>query len=403
MPLLQRVAYAPYELLKVSRPTWFEPGSQQDCSEFLRCLLNQLHEQEIAQLRPPSRKDASSKSTSAKTDTSLPPTLIERTFSGKLMHSSRCLKCGSQSALVETFTDIPLAFPVHTSDHSASQRHGHSPVKPSMAGGSSVSHDHQTSKTNSLGSCGGVTNNVHLRDLVTHFFKPERLEGENRYQCETCRGLQDCERTLKVVQAPECLILTLLRFAYNVKTQSRSKIFQDVTYPKTMYLEVHDDGTKTSSSQRRSKGKKAPGVVRVDTYALATVIVHSGLSLDCGHYYCYARHCIPVDKTKLSKKPTGDVDFLEDRWYLFNDCRVSYSTYSSFSNVTKRFAKDTAYVLFYKRIHPGGHTSEGATEHALTLRDELRDAVERDNRAYLQVHKCGLVHFWLTYVGFSRS
>ena len=382
------MAYAPYELLKVSRPTWFEPGSQQDCSEFLRCLLNQLHEQEIVEHKP-SRKDTSPKHGSSQTDTS-PPTLIERTFCGKLLHSSRCLKCGSQSTLVETFTDIPLAFPVDTGDRSTNHRMGHSPVKPSMAGGSTMTHVRHTMKTSGLGSGSSISHNVHLRDLVAHYFKPERLEGDNKYQCETCKSLQDCERTLKVVRAPECLILTLLRFAYDVKTQSRSKIFQDVTYPKTVYIEVHDDGTKTSS-HRRSKSK-SPGVVKVEVYALMTVIVHSGLSLDCGHYYCYARHCIPVDKAKVStKKRNDDVDFLEDRWYLFNDCRVSYSTYSSFSNVTKRFAKDTAYVLFYKRINPDVLISKGTTGRAqsleLTLRDELRDAIERDNKAYLQVHK----------------
>ena len=36
---------------------------------------------------------------------------------------------------------------------------------------------------------------------------------------------------------------------------------------------------------------------------------------------------------------TDDIDFLEDRWFLFNDARVSAATYSSFSNVTKRFQK----------------------------------------------------------------
>ena len=58
----------------------------------------------------------------------------------------------------------------------------------------------------------------------------------------------------------------------------------------------------------------------------------------------------------------------------------------SLSNVTKRFAKDTAYVLFYKRIHPEALTSEGYTEcPQLTLREELSKAVDRDNEAYLQV------------------
>ena len=41
-----RAIYSPSEFLKVARPPWFEPGRQQDCSEFLRYLLDCLHEQE---------------------------------------------------------------------------------------------------------------------------------------------------------------------------------------------------------------------------------------------------------------------------------------------------------------------------------------------------------------------
>ena len=44
--LSQRNIYSPSEFLKTARPPWFEPGRQQDCSEFLRYLLDTLHEQE---------------------------------------------------------------------------------------------------------------------------------------------------------------------------------------------------------------------------------------------------------------------------------------------------------------------------------------------------------------------
>lgn len=37
---LQRAAYAPRNFLEASRPPWFNVGSQQDCSEYLRFLLD---------------------------------------------------------------------------------------------------------------------------------------------------------------------------------------------------------------------------------------------------------------------------------------------------------------------------------------------------------------------------
>ena len=37
---LQRAAYAPRNFLEASRPPWFNAGSQQDCSEYLRFILD---------------------------------------------------------------------------------------------------------------------------------------------------------------------------------------------------------------------------------------------------------------------------------------------------------------------------------------------------------------------------
>lgn len=49
---LQRAAYAPRNFLEASRPPWFNVGSQQDCSEYLRFLLDRYS-------RSPSRPDES--------------------------------------------------------------------------------------------------------------------------------------------------------------------------------------------------------------------------------------------------------------------------------------------------------------------------------------------------------
>merc|ERR550519_643319 len=41
-----RALYSPSDFLKTARPPWFESGRQQDCSEFLRYLLDTLQEEE---------------------------------------------------------------------------------------------------------------------------------------------------------------------------------------------------------------------------------------------------------------------------------------------------------------------------------------------------------------------
>ncbi len=41
-----RAIYSPSDFLKAARPPWFEAGRQQDCSEFIKYLLDTLQEQE---------------------------------------------------------------------------------------------------------------------------------------------------------------------------------------------------------------------------------------------------------------------------------------------------------------------------------------------------------------------
>ena len=63
-----------------------------------------------------------------------------------------------------------------------------------------------------------------MNELLSHYLSPERLEGENQYHCDRCGKLQDGERTIGIIDSPRYLILTLLRFAYDTKLQTRSKV-----------------------------------------------------------------------------------------------------------------------------------------------------------------------------------
>lgn len=157
---------------------------------------------------------------------------------------------------------------------------------------------------------------------------------------------------MRIEQAPQYLILTLLRFSYSAKTQSRAKILSDVKYPSALTLPVLND--------------------QEEAYELTSVIVHSGTSSESGHYYAYARS-------------------EDDRWILFNDSRVSFSSFASFSSVTSKFAKDTAYVLVYAK------TSSCHGNHRDTpLHADLVSAVEKDNLLYVQVRGHFFVVLFLT-------
>ncbi|KAL4230397.1 Ubiquitin carboxyl-terminal hydrolase 38 [Mactra antiquata] len=411
LSLSQRPAYAPVNFLAASRPPWFVAGFQQDCSEFLKYLLDQLQEQETSFLRNPNNGTGTlSKATgtlsrspkkekSVKSEESKGRTLIEENFGGRISTAVKCLNCGTSSQKEEMFMDLPLAFPDYNST-----------FQKALAGGDSKMALHSSPDTSAsvrpaTSTNGEERNCLHLNDLMKHYLEPEKLAGDNMYHCDNCNGLQEGERTINIVQSPEYLILTLLRFSYDTRLQSRSKIFREVKYPKTLAVPVAgNDGPHEKESLRSAVLEQLDKCgVEVnskcsDIYSLCSVVIHSGTSSDCGHYYCYARHSVVTNTENVCENLTSieqedDLDFLQDKWYLFNDSRVSYASYSSFSNVTKRFTKDTAYVLIYRKIDEtklGNDYKLGLDQNIqpskidAPLRADLRDAVNKDNRTYLQ-------------------
>ncbi|XP_036972052.1 ubiquitin carboxyl-terminal hydrolase 38 [Acanthopagrus latus] len=486
----QRAAYAPRNFLEASRPPWFNVGSQQDCSEYLRFLLDRLHEEEktIQVLESAKPKIAASVDTSSKDPTgqtspdvgqefSLDPaetkpgtderTLIETMFGGSLITGIRCLQCNCISEKEEPFTDLSLAFCPSATSQGSPQPEGPSEepkvlCQGSVNGGSEIPEP---------GSVKSPASNVHfvpatnepplsVPDLVNYFLAPEILDEENAYFCEKCSSLQRAERTLKVVSAPEYLILTLLRFSYDAKCHVRRKILENVTIPPLMRLPVHAPSRPTQCSSSTSsplqvdspessenlakklkpsqKDEEDEEKERIDgsehtnrggemsvqsvPYVLSSVVMHSGVSSESGHYYSYGRNINGADGAQhpanhfalkedlgngpaecslstcsaLSIPPEQEDKLANSSqeardWLLFNDSRVTFSSFQSVQNITNRFPKDTAYVLMYRRQElPGQSVNGGLMANGMRvsaeppLQKDLLDAIIKDNKLYLQ-------------------
>ncbi|XP_030284697.1 ubiquitin carboxyl-terminal hydrolase 38 [Sparus aurata] len=487
----QRAAYAPRNFLEASRPPWFNVGSQQDCSEYLRFLLDRLHEEEktIQVLESAKPKIASAVDTSSKDPTgqtsspdvgqefSLDPaetkpgtderTLIETMFGGSLITGIRCLQCNCISEKEEPFTDLSLAFCPSATSQGSPQPEGPSEepkvlCQGSVNGGSEIPEP---------GSVKSPASNVHfvpatnepplsVPDLVNYFLAPEILDEENAYFCEKCSSLQRAERTLKVVSAPEYLILTLLRFSYDAKCHVRRKILENVTIPPLMRLPVHAPSRPTQCSSSTSsplqvdspessenlakklkpsqKDEEEEEKERIDgsehthrggemsvqsvPYVLSSVVMHSGVSSESGHYYSYGRNingadgaqhpanhfalkedlgngpaecslstcsALSIPPEQEDKLPNSSQEARD--WLLFNDSRVTFSSFQSVQNITNRFPKDTAYVLMYRRQElPGQSVNGGLMANGMRvsaeppLQKDLLDAIIKDNKLYLQ-------------------
>lgn len=395
-------------------------------------------------------------------------TLIETMFGGNLITGIRCLQCNCISEKEEPFTDLSLAFCPSATSQDSPQLYRPS-EEPKVLCQGSVNGGSEIPEPSSVRAPPG---NVHLvpvtdepplsvPDLVNYFLAPEILDEENAYFCEKCSSLQRAERTMKVVSAPEYLILTLLRFSYDAKCHVRRKILENVTIPPLMRLPVYARSMPTRSSSSASsplqvdspessenlakklkpsqkdeeeeekgridgtevsnRGREMP--VESVHYVLSSVVMHSGVSSESGHYYSYGRNVNGADGTQhpashftfkgdlgngqtecslsscsaLSVSPEqGDTQpngSQEARdWLLFNDSRVTFSSFRSVQNITNRFPKDTAYVLMYRKQElPGQNTNGGPVANSMTLsaepplQKELLDAIIKDNKLYLQV------------------
>lgn len=491
----QREAYAPRIFFEASRPPWFTPRSQQDCSEYLRFLLDRLHEEEkilkvqsshkpseILECSETSLQEVASKAavlTETPRTTDSEKTLIEKMFGGKLRTHICCLNCRSTSQKVEAFTDLSLAFcPSSSLENMSFQDPASSPstqdgglmqaaipspseepvvYNPTTAAficdsvvnertiGSPPNEFYCSENTSVPNESNRILVNKDVpqkpggettpsvTDLLNYFLAPEILTGDNQYYCENCASLQNAEKTMQITEEPEYLILTLLRFSYDQKYHVRRKILDNVSLPLVLELPVKRttsfsslseswsvDVDFTDLSENLAKKLKPSGTdeascTKLVPYLLSSVVVHSGISSESGHYYSYARNitgtessyqiyhqsealALASSQSHLLGRESPSAVFEQDlenkemskEWFLFNDSRVTFTSFQSVQKITSRFPKDTAYVLLYKKQHSTNGLSGNNPTSGLwingdpPLQKELMDAITKDNKLYLQ-------------------
>ena len=182
-------------------------------------------------------------------------------------------------------------------------------------------------------------NVIQVQDLLNYCLQPEQLRGDNKYRCDKCKKLCDAERWATILQAPTHLILTLKHFQYNSLTRLRTKLSHKVEYNETIKLPVSDSNE--------------------EIYHLYAAVVHSGISMDYGHYFTYA--CDSRNK-----------------WYKFNDNYVSDTTFQDFKRL---HPPDTPYILFYKK-KSSQDLFEDDSPPLTALNKNLQEKIEKDIEDY---------------------
>lgn len=187
-------------------------------------------------------------------------TIVQDIFGGALQSQVKCLSCHSESNKVDEIMDISL----------------------------------------------DVLHSNSLKDAMHKFFRPEILDGNNKYKCENCKKLVAARKQMSIFQAPNVLVIQLKRF----EGMFGCKIDKPIPFEEILLL----SGFMCKSSQDSQP-----------EYNLFGTIVHSGCSPESGHYYAYIKDAI-------------------GRWYCCNDSCVTLSTLQD-------VLSEKVYILFFSRTN----------------------------------------------------
>ncbi|KAK8849609.1 hypothetical protein IAR55_004944 [Kwoniella newhampshirensis] len=241
----------------------FQGMNQQDAHEFLGWLLNRVAEEiEVAD------RSLKSQGKEVPEGRGRGKTFVQNLFEGVLTNETRCLSCETTSSREESFLDLSIDIEQHTS----------------------------------VTSC------------LRQFSASEMLCQKNKFYCDSCCGLQEAEKRMKIKSLPNILALHLKRFKYQESTGRYAKLFYRVPFPTELRLPNTTDDIENPDR----------------LYELFSVVVHIGNGPHHGHYVSLVR--------------SGG------RWVMCDDENVEPIDDSDIYRYFGDFPSGAGYVLFYQAV-----------------------------------------------------
>ena len=155
------------------------------------------------------------------------------------------------------------------------------------------------------------------RDLLESlgaFVSPERMEGDNQWECE--EGVRvDAVKGFRIAELPAVLLLQLKRFAFDYQTMERRKVDQPFAFPPVVDMApfVGNGEASAPSTASAASAASAAGVegavggggvggglgVAPALYELVAVLIHKGNAAGRGHYIAYSRVSLPASAEEV--------------------------------------------------------------------------------------------------------
>uniref|UniRef100_A0A8C8I3J7 Ubiquitin carboxyl-terminal hydrolase 48 n=1 Tax=Oncorhynchus tshawytscha TaxID=74940 RepID=A0A8C8I3J7_ONCTS len=265
-----------------------DTGQQQDAQEFSKLFLSLL-EDTLSKQKNPNLQN-----------------VIQLQFCGQMSYVTVCNQCGRASPLPSRYYELEL----------------------------------------------NIQGHKNLTECVTEFLKEEKLDGDNRYFCESCESKQNATRRIKLHSLPHVLNLQLMRFVFDRQTGHKKKLNTFISFPEQLDMGPFLEG----------KG--------ICVYELSAVLIHRGVSAYSGHYIAHVRDARTSD------------------WYKFNDEEIEKMEGKKLQlGIEEDIAETVKSQTRKPKCSKGYHCSRNAymlvyNGSPLSVPGFLQRLVDRDNRKF---------------------
>ncbi|XP_046881720.1 ubiquitin carboxyl-terminal hydrolase 48 isoform X1 [Hypomesus transpacificus] len=245
-----------------------DTGQQQDAQEFSKLFLSLL-EDTLSKQKNPSLQN-----------------IIQQQFCGQFSYVTVCNQCGRASPLPSRFYELEL----------------------------------------------NIQGHKNLTECITEFLKEEKLEGDNRYYCESCQSKQNATRRIRLHSLPRTLNLQLMRFIFDRQTGHKKKLNTFISFPEQLDMGPFLEG----------KDEKC-------VYELSAVLIHRGVSAYSGHYIAHARDARTSDWYKFNDEEIEKMEGKKLQLGIEEDIAETVKTQARKPKCSKGYhCSRNAYMLVYK-------------------------------------------------------
>ncbi|XP_058857927.1 ubiquitin carboxyl-terminal hydrolase 48 isoform X3 [Acipenser ruthenus] len=278
-----------------------DTGQQQDAQEFSKLFLSLLEDTLLKQKNPSVQN------------------IIQQQFGGQCAYVTVCNQCGRESQLLSRFYELEL----------------------------------------------NIQGHKQLTDCVTEFLKEEKLEGDNRYFCESCQSKQNATRKIRLFSLPRILNLQLMRFVFDRQTGHKKKLNTYISFP-----EIVDMGP-----YMERKDEKC-------VYELSAVLIHRGVSAYSGHYIAHVRDARTKDWYKFNDEEIEKMEGKKLQLGIEEDIAEPSKSQTRKPKCSKGFhCSRNSYMLVYKQ-QVEKEVEKSQSEINVQVPDFLQKLVEKDNRKF---------------------